>query len=255
MKNIGIEELLRWAFTFELSKVDAGGGASFSAAWKMTEAVAELGTVIDRTPNSYGVIPGFIEDGEPHPDAVLIGDAVRALDRHGFDIPDGWNPFPEFDDAHGLIAAEVESVVCELRLKGDRLAGRHIVSLVISSAVLGRGPEWHMAPPEYQLVTANGQPRWFRMKKGRDAFRRVYWLEVDGFDKKRRRPFPDAYRKYELVAPLRSDVLSRLDWQIWQNALLTLQTTLAGRLSAHRILPFRPFVQPWAKSRHAVETA
>ncbi len=57
MKPISIQDLLKWAFTFELGKVGAGDGGSFSAAWRFTERMAELGTMIDRTPNSLVSFP------------------------------------------------------------------------------------------------------------------------------------------------------------------------------------------------------
>lgn len=253
MKTIGITELLSWAFCQELCKVGSGGDGLTSVGstnWSITREMATLGTLIDKSPNAYGVVPGFIEDGEPHPDAVTVGEAVRGLSRIGFEIPNGWMPFPEFDDPHGLILREVERVVAEVRLKGDRLGGRHLVSLVTGAAILGRGPDWSAKPPTFRMVSANGKPRWFIVKKARDAFGRAYEFEVDGYDAKRGKPLRGAFRRYELSEMMRGDILSRLDWQLWQDALAVLAGDLRGRLANHRLEAFHVDRQPWAWSRN-----
>lgn len=250
MKLMTIEGLLAWAFCQELCKVGSGGDgltAVSISSWSLTRDMAVLGTLIDRSPNIFGVIPGFIEDGDPHPDALAVGKAVKALDQIGFEIPDGWMPFPEFDDPHGLIAAEVARVVAEVQLKGDRLGGRHLVTLVTGAAILGRGPDWACRQPSFRMVSANGKPRWFLTRKATDSLGRSYDFEVDGYDAKRGKPMRGAYRKWELAEMMRGDVLSRMDWQLWQDALAFLAEHLAGRLTAHRIMPFVPNRQPWAR--------
>ena len=255
MKPISIQDLLKWAFTFELGKVGAGDGGSFSAAWRFTERMAELGTMIDRTPNSFGVIPGFVDDGDPHPDALLVGNAVRGLAGFEFDLPEDWQPFSDLDDPYELIALEVESVVSELRLSPDMLRGRRAIGIVISAALLGKGPEWRAALPEYSIIHSNGKPKWFLQKRAKDSFGRSYWCEVDGFDRKRRRPHKGAYQKAELIHSMRNDVLARLEWQMWQTALYALADDLRPRLSAHRIHPFSIDLEPWAKMRSSEEAA
>lgn len=256
MKTITIEAFLTWAFTAELCKVGGGGdglSAVAGSAWHMVSDYAALGTLIDRSPNAYGVVPGFIEDGEPHPDALAVGDAVRALAARGVDIPEGWQPFPEWADEHGLIAAEVARVVGEVRLKGDRLAGRHVVALVTTSAILGRGPDWTAKEPTTRMVEANGKPLWFVSRTSRDAFGRVYAFEGDGYDRKKQRPMRGAYRKYEISASIRGAILARLDWELWQDALAVLAGRLEGRLESHHIAPFCPDRHPWRRSaRRAV---
>lgn len=250
MKTTTITELLAWAFCQELCKVGSGGDGLTTvsiSSWSLTRDMAVLGTLIDRSPNIFGVIPGFIEDGEPHPDALAVGKAVKALDQIGFEIPDGWMPFPEFDDPHGLIAAEVARVVAEVRLKGDRLGGRHLVTLVTGAAILGRGPDWSCDAPKFRMVEMRGEPQWFVRKTTTDALGRAYEYEANGFDPLKRRPRKGAYRKYELSQMMRGDILSRLDWQLWQDALVFLANHLDGKLKAHRIGAFVPDRQPWAR--------
>lgn len=250
MRKIGIQELLAWAFTQELPKIGAAEaiGPGYSQAWSMMSEVATLGTLVDRSPNAFGVIPDFIYGGYPHPDAVMVGEAVhRLVDRGGYDIPDGWNPFPEWQDEHGLIAAEVRNVVEHIRARPEQVSGRHVAQLVTTAAVLGRGPDWEAAEPTVQMVSVKGKPLWFVQSKARDSLGRVYSFETDGFDRKTHRPKPGAYRKYQLSSPLRGAILARLDWQLWQDALLSLQIELSDRVTVADLLAFQPVRRPWMR--------
>ncbi|MDI6834822.1 MAG: hypothetical protein QMD99_03790 [Rhizobiaceae bacterium] len=257
MKTMTIEAFLTWAFTQELCKVGAGegDGPSVSSSWLMVSEVGTLGTLIDRSPNIFGVVPGFVADGDPHPDAIAAGEAVHGLADIGFEIPEGWAPFPDWPDEHGLVAREVRRVVDEVRVKGGRLSGRHLVALVTGAAILGRGPDWTADYPGHRMVMKNGQPAWFVMKKAKDAFGRVYEYEADGFNRVSQRPRKGAYRRFELKDMMRGTVLARLDWQLWQDALAVLADDLQGSLSHHAIAPFSADRQPWARVRKAVVSA
>jgi hypothetical protein len=254
MKKVTIEGLLSWAFTQELCKVGAPMadyvGVGFSQAWSTMSEVAMLGTIVDRQPNMYGVIPNFIHDlKEAHVDALEVGEAVRALaQRGGFEIGQGWNPFPEWEDERGIVAVEVARAVEILRLKGDRLSGKHVVNLVTSAAILGRGPDWSAKKPNERIVMARGMPAWFVGKKARDAFGRAYTYEADGFDRRKRRPVKGAYQKVELSEPILAAILSRLDWQLWQDALQVLAEELRGRCKSHELVSFVPDRSPWRRT-------
>ncbi|MBB4005818.1 hypothetical protein [Allorhizobium taibaishanense] len=258
MKKITIEAFLNWAFTKELCKVGSGSDgslASIASAWGMVGSFAELGTMIDRSPNGYGVIPDFIEDGLPHSDAVRAGDAVRQLSFVALDIPEGWNPFPEWADDHGLIAAEVERVRAEVMIKGDRLAGRHVAALVTTCALLNRGPDWRATRPREAMVAdKDNNPRWFCQKTSKDAFGRSYTIETDGFDRRTRKPRRGAYRKYQLASSIRGAILDRMEWQQWQSALMILAADLTDLLG-HEIMPFEPDLEPWAHEEKSIEIA
>ncbi|MDK4713004.1 hypothetical protein [Rhizobium sp. CNPSo 4039] len=251
-KMIGIEALLSWAFIEELPKVESGsvGPSAAPSVWQMMFDVITLGTNIDKSPNGYGVVGHFVNIGEPHPDAVIIGDAVRALaDRNGFEIMTGWWPFPEWDDPHGIIRAEVDRIAAEqVYERGGRLNGRHIVTLVTSAAILKRGPDWAADEPKVVTIKLNGKDdAWFVKRTTKDAFGRPIEYEDSGFDYRKRRPKRGAYRKYRLAEPIRAAVISRLEWQLWQSALEALSESLTGRLSAYDVLPFTPDRQPWAR--------
>lgn len=259
-RKITIEKLLEWAFREELCKVGAGGGFSLvsASAWDLVSGMAELGTLIDRSPNGYGVIPGFHALGDPHPDAVKVGDAVRGLREIGFEIPEGWNPVAEFDDPYGLIAAEVERVAGRERLKADRLTGRHMVALVTNAAIMGRGPDWVIEEePGFRMVMVAGMPAWFIKRTHKtEGDGRVYEIEtMDGFDKRKARPKPGAYRKYELKRMMGGEILSRLEWQIWQDALAHLHGVLAGDLQAYDLVDFVPDRVPWMRKRRLEENS
>ena len=260
MKNIGIEALLTWAFCRELCKVgsnpidEVGGG--YSHAWSIMSEVALLGTVVDRSPNVFGVIPDFIGGSEPHPDAVIVGEAVRSLVKlGGFEIGEGWTPFPEWQDEHGLIAHEVDAVVREMRLKNGGYNGKQVVNLVVTSAILGRGPNWTAEEPKAEIVSLRDKPQWFVMRRGKDAFGESYSYEADGYDRKAGRPKKGAYRKYRLSDPLRGAIIGRLEWQLWQDALLVLADWLDGRLSDHRLYAFHPNRHPWIPMRISANIA
>ncbi|NVP56075.1 hypothetical protein [Mycoplana rhizolycopersici] len=246
MKKVSIERLLTWAFAVELAgwrpeeRENLGYGSS---AWSIIERVGALGTRIDG-----GTPLGQARREEPQADALIAADAVMGLAaRGGFDVAPGWQPFPEWHDGHGLVAAEVARVIEEQRLRGDIVNGDHVVTLVLSSAVLGHGPDWEAEEPFAQPVSMNGKPRWFVKRKAKDAFGRIYEYEADGRDPAKRRPMRGAYRKYELTTPVRGAILSRLDWQLWQDALVHLHESLAPRLENHVLLPFRPDRQPWVR--------
>ncbi|QYA12949.1 hypothetical protein [Rhizobium sp. AB2/73] len=258
-KMIGIEALLTWAFVEELPKVESGsvGPSAAPSVWQMMFDVITLGTNIDKSPNGYGVVGNFVNIGEPHPDALIVGNAVRALaDRNGYEIMSGWWPFPEWDDPHGVIRAEVDRIAAEqVYERGGRLNGRHIVTLVTSAAILKRGPDWTAEQPKVVTVKNGGKDAWFIKRYAKDAFGGTIEYEDNGFHVKRQRPMRGAYRKYRLADPIRSAVIARLEWQLWQSALEALHDSLSGAMAAHDLLPFSPNRQPWAPSRRSAPNA
>ncbi len=252
-KMMTIEALLTWAFTEELPKVESGsvGPSAAPSVWQMMFDVITLGTNIDKSPNGYGVVGHFVNIGEPHPDALVVGDAVRALaDRNGFEIMSGWWPFPEWDDPHGVIRAEVDRIAQEQVFeRSGKLNGRHIVTLVTTAAILKRGPDWTADRPQVVTIKLNGKDdAWFVKRIAKDAFGRPIEYEDSGFDYRKRRPKKGAYRKYRLAKPIRAAVMARLEWQLWQSALEVLHESLSGHLSNHDLLPFSADRHPWIRS-------
>lgn len=249
MKKTTIEQLLTWAFTEELCKVGSDGrgvgGPVMANGWAGVSEVATLGTVIDRSTNAWGVLPLQFGDNEPDPDALKVGEAVRRLTRRGFDIPEGWQPFPEWTDERGLIAVEVARVLAAERLRGERQTGRHAYNLIVTCAVLGHGPDWRAERPEERMIMRQGMPAWFVMKRIKNSFGQLQTYEADGFDRRKRRPVRGAYRKYELSEMLRAPILSRLDWLVWQSALKLLESELEAGLLRQQLVPMRFNPSPW----------
>jgi hypothetical protein len=258
MRLISIENLLIWAFTSELPKVWAGvsGIPGFSPSDVMVQMM-ELGTSIDKSPNGFGVVSGYIYEGEPHPDALIVGQVVKQLaDRDGFEVGDGWRPFPEWEDPHGLISAQVAQVVAAEIGRGGRMNGKQVVNLVTSAAIMKRGPDWRAEEPKAIVMKANGRDSSWYIKKSKINRRSgvLQDYEEDGFDHKARRPKPGAYQKFRLNRAIRADIVARLEWQVWQSALEILAEALKGRLSDHEIAPFRPNRAPWLASQRTIET-
>ncbi|CVI59497.1 hypothetical protein CFBP4996_18190 [Agrobacterium leguminum] len=248
--KIGIEKLLQWAFVQELCVRDiaeAGGPSSSSSNFTMIMEMLELGAIIDRSRNVMAASSAITL--EPHLDALAVADAVRDLADHRFVIADDWAPFTDWADDYGLVSEAVRSEIEAFRLRGDRANGRRAANLVICSAILGRGPDWFAEKPEERIVERRGQPAWFISKSAKDGFGRSYEFEVDGYDRKRKRPMRGAYRKMELAEPIRSEIISRMEWKLWQDALVCLRKSLANQLSFYDVEPFSPDYAPWMRIR------
>lgn len=251
MKTKTVEELLQWAFVHELPK---GGGVdgldNANSAWRMLQAsswgkitaFAELMAMVDVDRGGGNFL---IEQGEPHPDALAIGQAVSDLAFCDVVIPQGWNALADWPDDDGLVMPAVQRAVerYELRPVMRRRAG--IVSLVVGTAILGREPMWQAEPSKVRIVQRGGRPAWFVIRPMKDEFGRAYEMEVDGFNARSQRPARGAYRKYEFSDDPTGDILSRLDWQIWVAALDLVGRAIAGKMVAHRIAPSDRSMTPW----------
>lgn len=240
MKTVTMEDLLSWAFVHELPK---GGGveglANANSAWGL---ISELGVRVDR--GSTGSAMGgqepnvWIEQGEPHADALAVGEAVRALGGLTFALPPGWFPLADWADEHGLARAAVAALVeGRLAQKDDRRRGQDLVNLVVSHAILRKRPDWQAEEPKVRMVETGGTPAWFVKQTFRTSTGQDYQRELDGFNPKTRRPLPGAYRKFVYSDDVTGVVLSRLDWELWTAALARMHAGLADRLTAHRLAP------------------
>ncbi len=259
MRTITIDELLTWAFVHELPK---GGGAdgleNYHSAWRQLEAsswgkvlgYAELMTLVDRDRAEPGM---WIEQGAPHEDALEVGKAVAELARYDVSFPEGWNPVADWQDFDGLTADAVARARERLMLRPARSRSAGIASLVISSAVLGRVPDYSAPEPECVVFARReGEPAWFVQRPAVDAFGREYLIEVDGFNRRARRPYPGAYRKFVLTPDPTADILGRIDYQIWVAALTKLESALIDRLVSHKLTFSHRSATPWLEDRDMV---
>ncbi|WP_162901256.1 hypothetical protein [Breoghania sp. L-A4] len=79
MKSIDIEDLVHWALRDQAVGHDLSEGAygpeGLRSSWHSVETILQLGTMVD----TFGRANG---KGAMHPDAVLVGDALRGMDAH-----------------------------------------------------------------------------------------------------------------------------------------------------------------------------
>lgn len=251
MKTVTIDELLTWAFVNELTK---GGGvdglANANSAWRMLEAsswgkitsFAELGTLIDRSGDGSNY---WLEQGEPHEDAVTLGRAVAELALCDVVVPAGWNALADWPETDGLADQAVARAVERFSLRMTARRGTQIVSLVVGTAILGREPDFSAEPSKVRMVERGGKPAWFMQKRVTDRLGQTYDIEVDGYNGRSQRPHRGAYRKYEFSVDPVSDILARLDYQIWVGALRMLEREVAPQMIGHRIVGCDRSMTPW----------
>lgn len=258
MKTIGIEALLAWAYRDELPKaVDAtpmGGALGFGAGWDSVSRQGELmaDCVSDGRPNAYGVLPLAAWYGAPpHADALAVHEAVLRLAACEVEVPDGWSPLVGL----GLSEQEQREAIARAAprvfrqgLDGGRRFAFDVRELVRRYAILGGCPDWRVAPPKRRLVEVCGQPAWFRVVRQRSVmFGDLRAVEIDGFDARRQRPFPDAYRKTVLTPDPALAVVDRAEYESWAAALdwLARDLSAAGALGAHVVAASDRSLRPW----------
>ncbi len=255
MKTVTVEELLTWAFVHELPK---GGGVdgldNANSAWRMLQAsswgkissFAELMTLIDQQPGDGSNY--FIEQGEPHDDAVAVGGVVAALANFDIAVPAVWDALADWPDTDGLAEDAVARAVERFMLRSWHRRAAGIISLVVGTAILGRDPDWQAEPSKVRMAERGGKPAWFVMKRVTDGLGQSYDLEVDGFNRRTGRAHRGAYRKFELSVDPVGDILGRLDYQVWVAALRHIQKVVAPQLSAHRIAASDRSMTPWLEA-------
>lgn len=242
MRKIAFKEFMKWAFGEELVHVANDGG---SAAWSRLAEMVALGTMVDTSGIGGSGLP---ELANVHPDAIAANDAVMLLAAENLTLPEGWNPFPDMDDPHGLIAACVAKVMERraLRYSGD--LNNNLIALVISYAVMGKEPDWTAEQPKFRMIERAGKPAWFVMSKTKDALGRVYACETDGYNAKAGRPKPGAYRKYDMDSAFQGAVQARIDWYLWSKATEIISRRLSTGLRDHQITMPEIDCEIWKKS-------
>lgn len=265
-KRIGIEAFLKWAYRDELPKAQAEEGsigpAQFGGAWGGIERYGEIGALVDfARENRWGVVPDRYARDEPHPDAVKAALAMEALDGLVVTLTDDWNPIRDLGpigaftaDAIGEDAAElgrmaVADALADLLTRPDPQGNRRLKGgvrrLVMRFAVLNGEPGWEIEPPEVRFVcVGKGRPGWFRREivEGSDG---PYEVEVDGYNPRQRRPYPDAYQKKHLKPDPGEGIRDRGLHEVYVAALHHLHAELVDRLESYAIeFPART-ARPW----------
>lgn len=256
-RTMEIDRALRWAFVNELPKArrDARAGELISS-WRAVAAWAETMCETARDGvNRYGLVALDGECGEPHADALLIGEAVLALDQIGFDLPEDWRPDRDVDWPSDLRAQAVDEARRRACRRADVGRGRDEMRLAASTlvqrcAVMGDPPDWEIGETLCDFVRgASGRPRWFRRVElsAPGAFGDVVELvEVDGYDARAKRPHPDAYFKRRLEPSPVDALVRRAEYEVWRTAMDVLHEELAGRVSFD-LRPCAWPARPWER--------
>lgn len=253
MRTMAIEDALIWAYRDELPKNPRPRGPMMpERGWAEVDAFGEVLTVIDEPVNRFGVVEDYLAQSAAHPDALAINEAVLRMDAE-MDVifPDDWSPISDLGDLGDLGTEAVRQALSKLKLaaavRGRTLRWTPAV-VVRRAAIFARDPEWDVFPPEVVLVKgAKGQPRWFREITVPDPNNdgATYTVEVDGFDRERRRPFEGAYQKQVLEPCPVAGIVDRAIYEIWRAAMDTLFSNLDGRLQAIRLTASRRPYRPW----------
>lgn len=252
--SVDIEDLLVWAYRDELPKAQAEGGsfgpAAHGHAWEGVAEVGVLGEIVD---NRWGVVPDRGATSDPHPDAVLVGEAVEALGALTLDVPEGWWPFDDMASPQewgDLGAAAVSSVLDYVSVTDADGARRFKMSpawLVRRAAIMRDCPGWEVdeVPVRRLVRTRTGQNAWFVRRTIPDAAGGWIEVEQDGFNHSRRRPYPGAYQRWELAPSPHEVGIERAEYEVWHAALCLLADDLADKLAGRFVLPPRRPSRPW----------
>jgi len=238
---IGIEKLLAWTYREELPKAGAArslSGVGIGRAHRAVEKYGRYLSLIDCDgENRFGVVSDLMAMEEPHPDAVRVYEAVLALEGVEIDMPEGWNPLSDM----AAIGDELPAIL------GKAMAGlirTNCALLVRRHAIMGGAPAWEAEMPVRRVVTQQGVPLWFRRITVETSAGPVE-TEVNGFDRKGRRPMPGAYRKTYLDPDPTEAAIGRAEYEAWHAALAHLVGVLAGTLDAYELLPTERPARPW----------
>lgn len=254
-KRIEIRELLRWVYRQELPKAGSGGCiADVRPMWLSIERYGELLTRVDQQYNAFGLAPDLTATTGPHPDAVRVADAVAGLNDYAFTVPDDWDPLEDFPGLGDVGAAAARRAIATMTVDGGDgrvLLRRPISQLVMFRAIMGGMPEWQWegaAPAVKPVRFDNGTVRWFRMKEIPMPGGKSYAMEDDGFDPRRRVPYPDAYQKYVLEPDPHELIIGRAEYELWLFALGALVDSLGDGLDMWSITPCPLPARPWVEA-------
>ena len=274
-RRIGIVKLLNWAYREELPLAQPhrpadglGGPAKPRSAWMGMALDSVAQTVSDGRPmlNGWGVAADLSAKRDPHPDALIVGQAVMALDALVFDLPPDWTARPEVraaiavrGDADDLTEAEWQAAAQRAinRLTVTEADGslrpRHKVSdIVIGAATRGRAPQLRKAIVTRQpVMAANGRAAWFvrewrEIGTEADGSPRFAEVETNGVQKNGKLK-PGAYRRFIDTPDPADFMVERAEYEVWRAAMDVLAEDLAGRLARFEVtgckLPFLPWIE------------
>lgn len=264
MKRISIEAHLKKVYLDELPKADAVrivGPVGVKIAWGRIDRFGELMTEIDEdgvTLNRYGCPIDEASTTGPSEDAIRTYAAILALDDMRIAVANDWHPLEDIDDGEPLIQAAIGKALNRITtLDGrERVLTIRPSTLVRKHAILGGAPDTYAEKPIVKVQTRHGMPQWFRralvpIGETADGEPRFAEAEVDGFNRKRREPYPDAYTKTFLDPDPVDAVIARAEYETWRSALDVLADVLPTLLETVEIEPTTWPRRPWIEGTPA----
>ena len=236
--KIDIEKLVQWAVREELPK----GQAVAATPWQVITQYCALGVRVDVSASGGGL--GFLA-GDPHPDALIVGAAIRALDTFA-QFEDRVEVMPLFGDLVGIAGHAPEAIMS---------ASFDPRSIVISSATQGSRPKWRFDDPAPRQVFVEALNERGELR----AMPLVHGLDAEGYEiaikKNRGRARmrdgewnasmrPRSPIEWHDPSPL-SVAHSRAEWVAWHGALSALALDLAGALRQYEPTPPALPLMPW----------
>ena len=93
-KRIAIDDFLAWVYREELPKSGGGRAGPMGPAggWDQMARWAEELPLAGLDDNRFGVVPDWLAQTPPHPDALAAHAAVQALDQWPLGLPEGLEP-------------------------------------------------------------------------------------------------------------------------------------------------------------------
>ena len=236
--KIDIEKLVQWAMRDELPK----GQAVSATPWQIVTQYCALGVRVDVS--GYGDGLGFVA-GDPHPDALIVAEAIRALDTAAR-FRDRVEVLPLFGDLVGIAGDAVGAIL------GASFDQRGIV---ISNATMGKRPAWQFDLPAprqrfYEAQNSRGEVRAYPLVLGVDADGDLVTMSKnEGRARKRDGEYTFSMSPrspLEWCDPMPISVAhSRAEFVAWHQGLTALAHDLAGRLSRYEPVPLALPLLPW----------
>lgn len=226
--KIDIEKLLQWAMRDELPK----GQAVAASSWDIITQYAALGVRVDVSRSGEGF--GFVA-GEPSDDALIVADAIKALDTSAR-FADVEDVLPLFGDFAGIAGDAARAIAS---------ATFNVQAIVISNAALGKRPCWdfdHPTPLQMFAPTLNGAPRSIVYGKDRDGDLVEVRPGADG--RYRLKTTPRSPINWHNPSPLQVGEC-RAEYVMWLAALRRLADDLDGKLDAFDVYPSDTPMFPW----------
>lgn len=220
-KPIDVEQVLRWCYAWEMLKDPSAPPQMMNASQALASYAELMPQTVHDGRGAGGSWPFLdFKFGGPHPDALVLNEAVQAMAPEGLVWPESREPLL------GPIAGLAE---------GGGFAFLNIsfkpAALIVTNAVLGRRPDWcNEQPTPARVVGPNGK------------------AVVVGIDSHGRYS-PDAHCPLAWSPDPFEIVRARAEYAVWHGALVRLANQFRESLIDHApVLPSAPS-QPWLDPR------